>query len=103
MDKTIRNLTIGLVVLMILAPLGLLAVGETFGEWSPEELQEKLGFIPKGLEQIAPFWKAPVPDYAMPGDESETGMVAAYYISAIIGVVVCGGLLYLVGKKIAKD
>jgi hypothetical protein len=29
--------------------------------------------------------------------------VAAYYLSAIIGVAICGGLLYRVGKKIAKD
>ena len=29
MDKIIRNFAIGLVVLIILAPLGLLAVGET--------------------------------------------------------------------------
>jgi hypothetical protein len=46
MDKTIRNLTFSLVVLIILVPLGLLAVGETFGEWGTEELQEKLGFVP---------------------------------------------------------
>jgi hypothetical protein len=103
MDKTIRNLTVGLAILVILVPLGLLAVGETFGEWGTEELQEKLGFVPKGLEQLAPFWKAPVPDYALPGDDSEKGMVAAYYLSAIIGVAICGGLLYLVGKKLAKD
>jgi hypothetical protein len=103
MDKTIRNLTIGLVVLIILVPLGLLAVGETFGEWGTEELQEKLGFVPAGLDKLAPFWSAPVPDYAFPGDESETGMVAAYYLSAILGVVIGGGLLYLVGRKVAKD
>ena len=33
MDKIIKNFAIGLVALIILAPLGLLAVGETFGEW----------------------------------------------------------------------
>ena len=38
MDKIVRNLAIGLTLLIILAPLGLLAVGETFGEWGPEEL-----------------------------------------------------------------
>jgi hypothetical protein len=103
MDKTIRNLTIGLVILIILVPLGLLAVGETFGEWGAEELQEKLGFVPAGLNQLASFWKAPVPDYALPGNESEKGKVAVYYLSAIVGVALCGGLLYLVGKKIAKD
>jgi len=103
MDKTIRNLAIGLLILIIFVPLGLLAVGETFGEWGTEELQEKLGFVPPGLEQLAPLWSAPVPDYAIPGDESQTGMVAAYYLSAILGVAICAGLLYFVGKRVAKD
>ena len=103
MDKIIRNLAIGLLILMIFVPLGLLAVGETFGEWGTEELEEKLGFVPPGLEQLAPMWSAPVPDYALPEDESETGMVAAYYLSAILGVIICGGLLYFVGKKVARN
>jgi hypothetical protein len=103
MDKMVRNLAIGLLVLMIFVPLGLLAVGETFGEWGSEELQEKLGFVPPGLEQLAPMWSAPIPDYALPGDESESGMVVAYYLSAILGVVICGGLLYFVGKKVARN
>lgn len=103
MDKIIRNLAIGLLILMIFVPLGLLAVGETFGEWGTEELEEKLGFVPPGLELLAPMWSAPVPDYALPEDESETGMVAAYYLSAILGVIICGGLLYFVGKKVARN
>jgi len=104
MDKIIRNFAIGLVALIILAPLGLLAVGETFGEWGPEEIKEKLGFVPPGLEHLSSFWSAPLPDYALPGgDDSMTMAVAAYILSAVIGVIVCGGLLYLIGKKVAKD
>src|SRR5512136_1082391 len=104
MDKLIRNLAIGLVLLIILAPLGLLAVGETFGEWSAEEVQQKLGFVPPGLEQLASLWSAPLPDYAFPGGgESMTVSAAAYIISAILGVLICGGLLYFVGKKVAHD
>jgi hypothetical protein len=103
MDKTVRNLAIGLLVLIVFVPLGLLAVGETFGEWGTEELQEKLGFVPSGLGDMAPAWSAPIPDYALPGDESQTGMVAAYYMSAVLGVVICAGLLYFVGKKVARD
>ena len=103
MDKMIRNFAIGLVVLIILAPLGLLAVGETFGEWSNEEIKEKLGFVPPGLEQLSSLWSAPLPDYALPGGrESMTVAVAAYILSAVIGVAVCGGLLYFVGKKVAR-
>ncbi|MHB8120391.1 MAG: PDGLE domain-containing protein [Methanothrix sp.] len=103
MDNMVRNFAIGLVVLIILAPLGLLAVGETFGEWGSEELKEKLGYVPHGLEQLSSFWSAPLPDYALPGGgESMTVAAAAYILSALIGVVVCGGLLYFVGKKIAR-
>ena len=106
MDKTIRNMSIGLILLIILAPLGLLAVGETFGEWAPEEVKEKLGFVPPGLEQLSSLWSAPLPDYALPGGENSGSMTvaaAAYILSAVIGVAVCGGLLYFVGKKVARD
>ncbi len=104
MDKTTKNMAIGLVALMILAPLGLLAVGETFGEWSNEEVEEKLGYIPSGLEELSSLWSAPMPDYALPGTgESMTAASAAYILSAVIGVVLCAGLLYIIGKRIAKD
>ncbi len=105
MDKMLRNLSIGLVLLIILAPLGLLAVGETFGEWGSEELKEKLGYAPQGLERLSSFWSAPLPDYAFPGGENSESLplsAAAYILSAVIGVVVCGGLLYFVGKKVAR-
>ncbi len=104
MDKTVRNLAIGLVALIVLAPLGLLAVGETFGEWGNEELEEKIGFVPSGLERLSSLWSAPMPDYALPGiGESMTAASAAYILSAVIGVVICAGLLYIIGKRIAKD
>ena len=103
MDKIVRNFAIGLVVLVILAPLGLLAVGETFGEWSNEEIKEKLGFVPPGLERLSSFWSAPLPDYAFPNDESQNGAIAAYILSGILGMLICGGLLYYAGKKVAKN
>jgi hypothetical protein len=103
-EKIIRNFAIVMALLIILAPLGLLAVGETFGEWSNEEIKEKLGFVPPGLEQLSSLWSAPLPDYAFPNDgKSMTIAAAAYILSAVIGVVISGGLLYYVGKKIAKD
>lgn len=105
MDRIVKNLTIGLIVLMILSPLGLLAVGDTFGEWGADEL-DKLGVsaAPTGLEELADFWSAPMPDYAFPnGDESMSILSVAYILSAIIGVVIGGGILYYVGKKVAKS
>jgi cobalt/nickel transport system permease protein/cobalt/nickel transport protein len=104
MDRTIRNLTIGLAALIILSPLGLLAVGETFGEWANEEIEEKLGFVPSGLEQLSSLWSAPLPDYAIPNaGDSMSAASAAYILSAVIGVFVCGGLLYFAGKKVARE
>jgi hypothetical protein len=103
-EKMVKNLAVGLLVLIVFTPLGLLAVGETFGEWGPEEIQEKLGIVPSGLEQLSGIWSAPLPDYALPGGgDSMTVASAAYILSAVIGVVVCGGLMYFAGKKIAKD
>ena len=58
MDKTYRNLAIGLALLIVLVPLGLYAAGVAFGEWGPEEVKERLGFVPPGLEQLSNFWKA---------------------------------------------
>ena len=68
-----------------------------------EEIKEKLGFVPPGLEQLSGIWNAPLSDYAFPGGgESMTVAAAAYIMSALIGVVVCGGLLYFVGTKVAR-
>jgi hypothetical protein len=106
MEKIYRNMAIGLGLLVILAPLGLLAVGETFGEWGPKELKEKIGFVPQELEKLSGIWNAPMPDYALPGSEARASIAlssGAYILSAIIGVAICGGLLYILGKKVAKD
>ena len=104
MDNIIKTFAIGLVTLVILAPLGLLAVGETFGEWGPEEVKEKLGFVPPGLEKLSSLWSAPMSDYALPSiGDSMTAAATAYILSAVLGVAICGGLLYFVGKKVAKD
>ena len=102
MERIVKNFAIGLVVLVILAPLGLLAAGETFGEWSNEEIHEKLGFVPEGLERLSSLWGAPLSDYAFSNDESQTGAIAAYILSGILGVAICGGLLYYVGRKVAR-
>lgn len=104
MDKMIRNLAIGLVLLIILAPLGLLAAGTAYGEWGPDELKDKVGFVPHGLENLSGIWNAPMPDYSISGvEDSMTLSSAAYILSAVIGVVVCGGVLYFIGKRAAKN
>jgi cobalt/nickel transport protein len=104
MDKMTRNIIIVLAVLIVLTPLGLIATGETFGEWSKEVIKERLGYVPSGLEGLSSIWSAPMPDYGIPGlGDTTIGAAAGYVLSAIVGVLVCVGALYLFGKLIARN
>lgn len=70
MFKQYKKLWLGLIALVILSPLGLIASGTAYGEWSIEELMQEAGFIPKGLEKMTGLWShAPISDYAVPGLE----------------------------------
>lgn len=106
MEKLLRNLLIGLAILIVLVPLGLLAVGTAFGEWGPEELVEEAGLnaIPAGLENLAGVWSAPIPDYALATlGEEFLGLSIGYWLSAIIGVILCAGVLVLIGRVITSS
>jgi cobalt/nickel transport system permease protein len=74
-----------LALFIFLTPLGLLAPGTAWGEWSSTQLsQVGLGFVPEGLKKWEGFWSAAFPDYLIPGVGENTG----YIISAIIGVAI---------------
>jgi cobalt/nickel transport system permease protein/cobalt/nickel transport protein len=107
MDKLTRNLAIGLVVLMIFVPIGLIASGTAYGEWESNELKDKIGYVPQGFEELADLWHAPMKDYNIPNgpsfEDSEPVASAGYILSAVIGMIVGGGFLYFIGKKVAKD
>jgi hypothetical protein len=103
MDKLLRNLLIVLAVMIVVVPIGLLAVGTAYGEWGAEELKVLVGYIPQGLESVSSTWTAPIPDYALPSlGESFLDLSLAYWLSAIIGVMLSGGLLILIGKAITS-
>ncbi|MDI6895722.1 PDGLE domain-containing protein [Methanocella conradii] len=104
MDKNLKTILIALAILVVLTPLGLLATGETFGEWGNEELKEKLGYVPPGIESLSSLWSAPMPDYTVPGLENSFAESAVgYIITAIIGGGLSLGALYLIGKLMASD
>jgi len=74
-----------LTLFIFLTPLGLLAPGTAWGEWSSSQLSHiGLGFVPEGLKKWEGFWNAAFPDYLIPGVGENTG----YIISAIIGVAI---------------
>jgi cobalt/nickel transport system permease protein len=103
-----RPLWIALAVLLILTPLGILAAGSAWGEWSPEEFSntaarqriaaasgnlEPPAAAPAGLRRMASFWTAPMPRYAPPFLKSTlfgyalsgmagTGMILLVFLTA---------------------
>jgi len=107
--KLTSKLWIGIGILAVLSPLGLLLpehfkAGSAWGEWGADEMRELVGYIPKGLARLAELWKAPLPDYAFKGWE-EKGLPAlsfAYIISAVAGIAVVVLLVLVIGKALSK-
>jgi cobalt/nickel transport system permease protein len=89
----LRWLWIGLGVLVIVSPLGLLAPGTAWGEWGTEELT-KLGFqsIPQGMERLSGIWGAPLAGYDLPALGNAN---LGYLFSAILGILVVGIVVWL--------
>jgi len=100
----LKPLIVGLVLLLIFAPLGLLATGTAWGEWSAEELNDRVGFVPAGFERLSSLWSGILPDYAFPGQASEGfwASVPGYLVSGAFGLLIVGGSVWLVLKLIAR-
>lgn len=94
-----KKLWWGLVALILLCPLGLLASGTAWGEWGADELKDKLGFIPAGLQKMSDRWHALMPDYGVPGlDHSFLQSATGYVLAAVVGVAIIAGITYLFSR-----
>ncbi len=107
--KIISKLWIFIGVLIVLSPLGLLLpahfkAGSAWGEWGVDEIQKLVGYVPKGLEKLASLWSAPLPDYAFKGWEHKplADLSLVYIFSAILGIIVCVGVVFILGKFLSK-
>lgn len=100
--KRYRALLIPLAVLVVLTPLGLIASGTAYGEWSSDELKGILGYIPRGLASMADRWHALLPDYGLPFGGGRAVSVAGYILSAIVGMAVIAGLITVTSLLIMK-
>jgi cobalt/nickel transport protein len=108
--STVKKMWIGLAVLALLSPVGLilpdkLKAGAAWGEWGADEIEKMLGYVPQGMKKLAEIWQAPMPDYAFKGwDNLGLGMLSlAYIISAVIGITVIVAIIMLLGKIATKD
>lgn len=104
-----RRLWATLVVLACLAPLGLwlpqrLGAGGAWGEWGPDELADQVGSVPQGTARSSDLWRAPLPDYAPAGWESQSLLAQGiwYVVSAFVGIATCGLIAWLLGRRLAR-
>jgi hypothetical protein len=107
--KIITKFWILICVLIVLSPLGLLLpdhfkAGAAWGEWGPDEVKGLVGYVPGGLERLSSLWSAPIPDYAFKGWEERplSSLSVAYVFSAAIGVLVCIGVVFILGKFLSR-
>ncbi len=108
--STVKKLWLGLAALAILSPVGLILpdtfkAGSAWGEWSPGEIEKKLGYVPQGMKSLAELWQAPMPDYAFAGwDKPGPGMQSlAYVASAVLGIAVIVAVTLFLGKIGTKE
>jgi cobalt/nickel transport system permease protein len=109
-----KPLWIALAVLAILTPLGILAVGSAWGEWSVEDFlhpqtrqqianasagQAPPAQPPAGLQSLAPLWAAPFSRYAPPFLNSTS---LGYVVSAMVGMALIIGVCLLVGVLLRR-
>jgi cobalt/nickel transport system permease protein len=95
--NSLRRLWIAVAVLLLLTPLGILAAGTAWGEWSPAELAHAPAVAapgagaPSGLQRLSTLWTAPFPAYAPAFVKSRS---FGYLLSAMfgVGVLLCASL-----------
>jgi cobalt/nickel transport system permease protein len=90
-----RRLWILLAVLVVLVPLGLLAPGSAFAEWSASQLETLFGMTPPvGLTSLESLYSAPLSGYSVPGATNFSQLSLAYVLAAAIGVSILGLCLF---------
>jgi len=104
-----RPLWIALLALALLSPLGLylpslFEAGAAWGEWGVEEIRTLLGYTPAGMARSAELWRAPLPDYALPGQENAplSRLGASYVLSALVGIGCTAGAAYLAARWLTR-
>lgn len=91
---------IGFIVLVaLLTPLGLIAEGPAWGEWSNEEIRSMLGFVPASIENAKPLVEAIIPDYAIEG----MGDLASTWLSALLGMGLVFAILFGMKRSVSRE
>ena len=105
---TTKKLWIGIGILALLSPLGLIlpslfGAGGAWGEWSAEEFNKLVGYVPEGMRKLAHLWKSPLKDYTVPGQTQGLARKGlGYVLTAFIGVAITAGLAYCIANVLGR-
>jgi cobalt/nickel transport protein len=108
MTRFQKKLWIGLFVIALLTPLGILLpekfnAEDAWGEWGIDRLEKLLGYVPEGLKKLTDLWKAPVPDYNFGGEgASKTVHVFSYIASGFLGIGACALVVFIISRLIVR-
>jgi len=80
--RPLRWLWAGLGGLVLLTPIGVLAPGTAWGEWSAGEMGSRVGFVPEGMSKVGGLWSAAIPDYAPAFIKNP---LVGYLVAAVVG------------------
>jgi len=112
--KSLRPLWTGLCLLLLATPLGILAAGSAWGEWSARDFSESESraqiaaqslnhalpsHAPAGLQRLSSVWTSPFPQYAPAFVKSQS---FGYLLSAMFGVGLILGLWLLMRTFFAR-
>ena len=108
MNKLQKKITITLLILTLLTPVGLFLpvffnAGDAWGEWSAATVKEFIGYVPEGLARYSGTWKAPIDGYTINSrDASEVHQSGYYIISGLIGATMAMTATILFSKLIIR-
>jgi len=61
------------------------------------------GSVPAGMKRLAEAWKAPLPDYAVPGQgRGMLGESLGYILTGVIGIAFTAGAMYILTKLLMR-
>jgi len=103
-----KKLWLGLIIMALLSPLGIIlpekfGAGDAWGEWGIDTLEKLIGYVPEGLRRTADIWAAPIQDYNFGGDNVVlSAKILSYIISAIIGLILASIIIFIISKLLFK-
>jgi cobalt/nickel transport system permease protein len=97
--RPLRWLWAGLALLLLLTPIGALAPGTAWGEWSGAQLKTALGYVPGNFDQLSGKWGAAMAGYATPG---VSNTFIGYLIAGVVGAVLVVGLAWGAAALLAR-